>query len=254
MNSRKRETLNAVLRQGWLPIFVHDDYDSKTLVEAAVTAGCRCLEYTIRRRDAATMIPWIKKEYPDVKVLVATLVDGPRAEAHLGKQVANFLSVQQAVDLGCDGLVSYLGFRAETYEKFGEDLVTIPAAATPQEALDQFERGATIIKIASPDKSPAKVKVLRMNTHQLFGLLVTGGMRVDLIPDYVEVGALICAGGFDMYWPELGKHASVKQISAKVREHLMAVSHARERYMPALAEAIASDQVDLTGVLAAEFK
>ena len=251
MNNRKRETLNALLCQGWLPIFVHDNYDSKVLVEAAVAAGCRCLEYTIRRHDAAKMIPWIKKEYPEAKVLVATLVDGPRAEAHLAETAPNFLSVQQAVDLGCDGLISYLGFRAETYAKFGDDLVIIPAVATPQEALNQFELGATMIKIADPDKSPIIVKVMRNNTHRLFGILVTGGMRVEVIPDYVEAGALVCAGGFDLYWPELGQDAPPEQIAVKVREHLDAVAAARKRYMPDLAEAIADGQTNLLDVIAA---
>lgn len=253
MNNRKRETLNALLRQGWLPIFVHDSYDSKVLVEAAVAAGCQCLEYTIRRHDAAKMIPWIKKEYPEIKVFAATLVDSSRVEAYLAETAPNFLSVQQAVDLGCDGLISYLGFRAETYAKFGDDLVIIPAAATPQEALDQFELGATMIKIADPDKSPIIIKVLRNNTHGLFGILVTGGMRLEVIPDYVEAGALVCAGGFDLYWPDLGENASVEQIAAKLREHIEAVAAARKRYLPDLAEVIAGGRTNLLEVIAAAF-
>ena len=46
----------AVHEQVFLPIFVQDHFDTKTLVEACVQAGCKCIEYTLRRADADEMI------------------------------------------------------------------------------------------------------------------------------------------------------------------------------------------------------
>ena len=38
-NKCKQETLNCLIRQGWLPVYGHDNYDSRMLVAAALEAG-----------------------------------------------------------------------------------------------------------------------------------------------------------------------------------------------------------------------
>src|SRR6476660_7295449 len=107
LNSKvKLERRDKVVRQGFLPIFVDDDWDSRTLMLGAIESGCTVVECSCRRKDARTLIPWIKREFPHVIVLGATLVDGPRASSYLMKTRPHFISVEEMVDLGVDGLVS----------------------------------------------------------------------------------------------------------------------------------------------------
>ena len=246
---QKQKTLNKLIRQGWLQIFVNDNYDSYMLVEAAVEAGCTCIEYTIRRKDARAMIPWIKKNVSDMSVFVATLVDGSRAEKYLSQNVNSFLSVDEAVDLGVDGLISFLPFCKETYKKYADDLVIIPAVSTPGEAIEQFELGASLVKLANADKSPQKLKTLLTNTHGLLGTLLTGGMTTEIMPSYIEAGALVAAGGFDLFWKELGESATKEQVVEKIKLQLQVFATARRKYQPELAAAIERGEENLTTLL-----
>src|SRR5690606_4518040 len=110
----KFAALNRIVAQGFVPIFVNDTHDSRELLAAAVEAGCNAVEYSCRRPDAREMIPWIKREFPHVVVMAATLMDGPRMERFLSRHRRGFLTVDEAVDLGADALVSFLRFRPET--------------------------------------------------------------------------------------------------------------------------------------------
>ena len=68
----KQAVKDDLVRQGFLPIYVHDDLDSRVLVEGAIEAGCRVLEYTCRRHDAREMIP------PDYRSIAGGACGRPR--------------------------------------------------------------------------------------------------------------------------------------------------------------------------------
>ena len=46
MKERYFQAYRAFHEQGFIPIFVHDHFDSKVLIEASVAAGCTGIEYT----------------------------------------------------------------------------------------------------------------------------------------------------------------------------------------------------------------
>ena len=238
----KQAVKDDLVRQGFLPIYVHDDLDSRVLVEGAIEAGCRVLEYTCRRHDAREMIPWIKKSFPRVAVVGATLVDGPRAEAHLQGRRANFLTIDQMVDLGVDGLVSFLRFRPETYEKYGRDLVMIPGVGTPNEGLEQLELGADFLKftVGKPAGSDL-VLSLRTGTHECLPIMVTSGLTPGKIPQFIQAGIVLCSAGFDLTLKEereKGRPLTTRVVAARVRASLEAVAEARREHQPELYEAI----------------
>jgi hypothetical protein len=61
-----------VHQQGFMPIFVEDGRDARIEVEACVAAGMKAIEFTLRRRDAKELIPWIRREHPDT-LMTSTL-------------------------------------------------------------------------------------------------------------------------------------------------------------------------------------
>ncbi len=233
--------LDAIVRQGFVPIFVNDTLDSRRLVEAAAKAGCGAIEYTCRRPDAREMIPWIKREYPQMAVMVATLMDGPMVEGYLKRRRDGFLTVAEAVDLGADALVSFMRFRPETYEKYGTRCVMISGVATPNEALEQIELGADLIKVTVHTTSGSEfVTKTSVPTHGCIPFFVSGGLNLNNLESYIQAGVVVTAAGFDMLVgrDNLAENELVAGAEKAIGRMLDAVRTARERHQPKLADAI----------------
>jgi 2-keto-3-deoxy-6-phosphogluconate aldolase len=199
----KFDRRDEMVRQGFLPIFVDDASDSRVLVEGAVEAGCKVVECSCRRRDTRPLISWIKREFPHITVLGATLIDGVRASAFLERTRPHFISVDEMVDLGVDGLVSFLAFRPESYVKYGKRLIMIPGVSSYNEALEQLEMGADMIKLQGNtawDASHLRTAVTL--THGLFPILVTNGISPQTIPGLIAAGAAMIGTGFNIILKE----------------------------------------------------
>ncbi len=79
-------------QQAFIPIFVRDHIpDSKKLIEGCLEAGMRVIEYTQRQLDAPTMIPCIRKNYPDIYLLVGSTLDD---DAIIAKQWVKFYNCE----------------------------------------------------------------------------------------------------------------------------------------------------------------
>ena len=238
----KGQARDKLVRQGFIPIFVDDDLDSRLLVESAVEAGCAALEYTCRRADARTIIPWIKREFPHVAVLGASLVDGARAASFLSQTRSHFTTVEEMAELGVDGLVSFMRFRPETYRRYGGELILIPGVHGYNEALDELEKGADFIKL--PGNTPWGAGLLSSAvdvTHSLFPTLVTGGCSMEMIPEFIRSGAVLIGAGFGMILKDeikAGRAVSRKDIIPAIRRMLSVVREARGAHQPEFYQAI----------------
>lgn len=248
-NNAKQQTCDLTVRQGFVPIYVHDDLDSRTLVDGAVEAGCDVLEYTCRRHDAREIIPWIKKQYPHVKVFGATLMDGQRTESVLQQKCANFISVDEMADLGVDGFISFLRFRPQTYEKYADRMVFVPGVSTANEAIDQLELGADLVKaVVSTTAGEELVLKSRVATHNALPFLITGGVTAHRAAEMIQAGVVVATSGFDLLLKqdlEAGQTITTKLVAKRVRSMLDAVREARRTHQPELAEAIDADRPNL---------
>jgi 2-keto-3-deoxy-6-phosphogluconate aldolase len=225
----------SVHEQGFLPIFVEDDLDSKMLVDACITAGCKGIEYTLRRRDAHTMIPWIRKNYPDLFLLVGSTLDSDliiqRARKRNHEQL---LTLDELADMGVDGFISMHGFSEKTIRKFSQRHLLIPAAGTITEALRQFEAGAHFIKILGPNmdlvrlcRSPA--------TFDYCPIFLTGGMTTGRIIEAVQAGAVLTGSGFEVMLKEFSiKEHTSKEIIKILTKYLKTMQKAIDTYHPDL--------------------
>jgi 2-keto-3-deoxy-6-phosphogluconate aldolase len=221
----KTEKINKILAQGFIPIMVDDKHKTETLVDAALECGCAALEYTCRRKDAAKYIPALKKKYPELIILGASLVDGDNAQKFLKSKYEHFITADEMADLGVDGLVSFVRFQEKTYSKHADRLIMIPGVSTHNEALEEIEKGADIIKITGDNPwGPGFISGARAATHGLFPFLVTGGMTDARIHEYVRAGAALTAGGFDLI---LKDAPGAKSAAEALRKKLDAVKAAR---------------------------
>jgi len=104
--TRLFETYRAIHEQAFVPLFVHDDRDSRLLVDACVEAGCRVIEYTLRRADAHVMIPWIRRQFPRLHILVGSTLDDDGVVRRTRRRHPQLRTLVELADMGVDGFVS----------------------------------------------------------------------------------------------------------------------------------------------------
>jgi len=100
-----RKNKKVLMEQKFVPIFVKDDFDAVFLAECSVAAGYRAIEITCRRDNVVDEIKCVKSAFPDLVVMVGSIVDdGPMLDK-IKQQRPDFPSIEQLLDLGIDGLV-----------------------------------------------------------------------------------------------------------------------------------------------------
>lgn len=197
----KHRTLGRILAGGFIPNLIPDALDPVGLAASAAEAGLFAMEISCRRDDTLKVLAELKDRFPEMSFGVSSLIeDGPYYD-FLQQRGPRFPSVRQAAESGAEFLVSLIGFGGETHRRHA-DLVIIPGVETTDEAKTQMDRGASLVKISAPALrgGPAYLRAMMHCGPVHFGLplLVTGGIRPDLVDSYVEAGALAAVAGFDL--------------------------------------------------------
>lgn len=234
----KNQTLGRILQTGFLPNFINDPLDPLRLAEAAREAGIRALEISGRRADTLAALAKLKNEFPDMSFGVASLVeDGPYYD-FLQKRGPTFPSVSAAAESGADFLVSMIAFNASTYRRH-KSIPIVPGVETPQEAKIQLDYGASLVKFSGPalKGGPAYFKALVNCAPLHFGLplLLTGGLRPELIDQYIAAGMLVAVAGFDLIlgrrYQEMQKKPEWKFARNSLKDYVRALREGRARHM-----------------------
>ncbi len=233
--SRLFETYRAIHEQSFIPLFVHDDHDSHMLLDACVEAGCRVIEYTQRRADAPTMIPWIRRQYPQLHVLVGSTLDDDNIVRQARQRYSQLRTLCELVDMGADGFVSMVGWNPKNIQKFATTHIVIPAAMTVNEAYQQFAAGAHFIKILGPDKNLVRL-CRNPATFEFCPVFITGGMTRERIPEAVAAGAVVIGGGFDLMLHDMADSINVVNVGRVIRNYIDVTRTAKSMKWPALVE------------------
>lgn len=193
-----KEKLAAIIRTGFLPILVEDTLDPIFLAGICQEIGLPAIEYTQRREDLRQILPRLNKEFPNLMVLAASVIDDDKVVSFI-KNKRDFLNLRELQDLGVDGIVSMLPFRKETYEIYRENLLMIPGVETAAEAFQQLSWGAHLIKFFNTEVfgGPRRIAFLQAPTHKVLPIVITGGITPDRVGPYLESGALVIGAGFD---------------------------------------------------------
>lgn len=229
----------TVYEQGFLPIFVRDNFDTPVLLEGCLEAGVKVIEYTLRRPDAHVMIPKIRKQYPDLCILAGSTLDDDVMIHQLRRQNPVLLTVAELDAIGVDGFVSMLGWREETIRRYASRRLIVPSANTLNDAYFQVGAGAHFAKFVGSDLS--LVKRCRMEpTHGFCPIMVTGGATLDRIEEIVTAGAVLIGSGFDLILRG-ETNITPHKVATVVRAYCDAVQAARNKTWPALARAAGAD-------------
>jgi len=240
--SRVFETYRAFHEQGFIPIFVKDDFDPKVLLEGCVAAGARVIEYTLRRPDADTMIPWIRENYPDLYLVIGSTLDDDTIVAQRKKEHPQLLTLAELDAMDVDGFVSMLGWSLESIRKYSPTRLVAPAAWTPTEALQEMGAGAHFIKVTGATALDLARRYRAVPTYGYCPVMVSGGMSLNRISDAFEAGAVTTASGFDLILRGKPKDITSKEVAEVMRQYFEAARAARESALPELAKAVGGDR------------
>ncbi len=197
MNKELLKKYRALYEQCFVPIFVHDAFDTEMLLEAVKLAGVKVIEYTLRRDDANEVIPTLKKRFPEMTVCTGSNIDCEKIIGNMKRLYPQLMTMKEMEDCGIDGFVSMLPFSDETIQKYADSHILIPSASTPGEALRQVVAGATFIKMAGGDLGLIKT-AKAAPTFGYCPLFVTGGVTPERMEDVYKAGAVLTASGFDL--------------------------------------------------------
>ena len=233
MNTTLFAKFRHAVGQAFIPIFVADGFDTKTLLEGCELAGVRVLEYTLRRPDAHIVIPTLKERYPENVILVGSTVDDARIVSQMKEKHPQLLTVAELAPF-VDGFVSMLPYSNETLEKYRQTRLMIPTAESSGEALRQMSHGATLIKVCGPDFSFSK-KLHAAPTFNYCPTFITGGVTVERMEEAFAAGNILTAAGFDLILKgEDAVTLTAKRVAERLRLFIDAAKAARARVNPAL--------------------
>jgi len=222
-----------MIAQAWIPIFVEDDLDTELLLEACQLADLKCLEYTLRRRDASQAVKVLKKRFPETVVLMGSTIDCDDIVTERKRYFPQLMTLSELAPW-VDGFVSMLPFENETLQDYRKTHLCIPAAESGGDALRQIRNGAAIIKVLGPDFSLVK-RLHALPTFQYCPTYVTGGITKERLAEAYQAGNLLSASGFDVVL----KGADAREITAnfvarKLSEFVSLAVEERDKAFPSL--------------------
>lgn len=236
MNNHLLKCYRMAYEQCFVPIFVHDDFDTEALLRGCELAGVRVVEYTLRRPDAAEVIPALRRRWPECGLFVGSMLDSDKITIQMRKKHPQLMTFAELDEIGVDGFVSMLSFTNETIRTYAERCVMIPTASTPGEALRQVDAGAHFIKLKGSDRE------LRKNchaapTHGFCPIFVTGGVTPERMSEIYAEGAILTASGFDLILKGIDPQAlTAEMVAERLTLYINAAKAARAEVLPQLAD------------------
>ncbi len=251
-----QKTLAILLRDGFILVFNQDALDVVATAEALIQAGVHNMEVTCRIRKPLEKIAALKKALPQFAVGCASLVDNAGFLRRYNARHADdpLPSVAQAVEAGADYVVSAVGFRAETYERFVGQVALVPGCGSAEQIVRQYGFGANLCKLfpARELGGPAYLRAVDPALHKAVPIVPMGGTNAENMPDYIAAGALVVGGSFSLIdKPALqaAKGGDYGPLAERLRGIKALIDQQRQERWPGLdwAEADVAAIADTTG-------
>lgn len=194
------QTLGSILYRGFVPVIMDDELPALQCIEEIARAGMEAVEISCRRPGALQAITEAKQAFPQIAIGAAALLEEGRMRDFVVSNGHSMPTIDEAVDAGADFIVSLLPFRERTYERHAGRVAIISGVKTPGEAAQALDWGANLLKFVNPHLvgGPEFFKAQDPATYSTFPYFVTGGMRYDALPGYVEAGVLAFGAGFNI--------------------------------------------------------
>lgn len=141
---------------------------------ALAGAGIKALEFTLTSDGALEALHQLRSESPDMLAGAGTVITP--------------LDVANAVAAGAQFLVAPCVRPDALAEAARLEIPMIAGALTPTEVVTAHQHGSALVKLFPAGLGPGYVKALRDPLPDI-DLVVTGGVALDSIPQFLEAGA-----------------------------------------------------------------
>jgi 2-dehydro-3-deoxyphosphogluconate aldolase/(4S)-4-hydroxy-2-oxoglutarate aldolase len=252
-----KETVQVLIRDGFILVFNEDRLDIVKTAESLIEAGMGNMEVTCRIKKPLEKLGRLRRELPEFVAGAASLIDYPEMLNIANRNNADdpLPSVDEVVKAGAHYLVSAVNFRKATYEKYAGKVAIIPGCGSATEIVTQFSMGANFCKVfpAKELGGPAFIKAVDPAIHKLISLIPTGGTNAQNIGDYIEAGILVLGGSFSAIeksqFQKIIEQQDYKLLASELKKTKELIDSKRSQKWPKLDFAKAStDQISrITG-------
>ena len=233
MNKTLFANYRKMVEQTWMPIFVKDEFDTEILLEGCRLAGLKVIEYTLRREDAAEVIPTLREKLPGMVLFVGSTIDDEKVVNQMKGKFPQLMTIAELAPY-VDGYISMLPYSDETLEKYSATHLCVPSAATGGEALRQISSGACFIKVLGPDFSFSK-QLHALPTFGYCPTYITGGVTCERMEEAFAAGNMLCAAGFDLVLKgEDPATLTPQKVAEKITCFVETAKQTREKIYPQL--------------------
>jgi 2-dehydro-3-deoxyphosphogluconate aldolase/(4S)-4-hydroxy-2-oxoglutarate aldolase len=189
-----------------VPVVVVDGAEEGArLADSLVAGGLPVAEITLRLPGAIDALKAVAAERPDVLVGAGTVVTAAQ--------------VDEVVDAGAKFLVSPGTFEPVVRRAQERGVPILPGVATASDVMRAIDLGVDVVKLfpASVVGGPAAIKALSAPFPQL-RFLPTGGVNAGNLHDYLDLPAVIAAGGSWMVERSLVTAGEWDEITGRTAE------------------------------------
>ncbi|PRD53723.1 bifunctional 4-hydroxy-2-oxoglutarate aldolase/2-dehydro-3-deoxy-phosphogluconate aldolase [Sphingobacterium gobiense] len=212
---KRKEVLDAILKQGMLPLFFHTDVqESIAIVKTLYASGIRVFEFTNRGDEAKrvfkALIDARNEEMPDLQLGIGTIKTNTEAE--------------KFISLGADFIVAPIVTPEVGDLTHSHDLLWIPGCMTPTEIAFAQQNKASLIKLFPANVlGPGFVSAIKeLFKGQLF--IPTGGVDLEIENLKSWFNAGVCAVGMGS---KLINPNNTEGLAEKTQQALQLVEQAK---------------------------
>lgn len=232
-----KEKYCLVHKQGFVPIFVNDSFDAVQLAQACLEAGATAIEITCRRNNVKDEIKRIRKAFPDLLIMVGSIVDDGPMLNFLKTRRPDMPSLEQLTQLDVDGFVSMMPISIGTIQKYSSTHMMVPGVETFADAVAAVQAGAHFAKFftASNQGGPKRIALANCAAmHSLIPIFVTGGVTLDKVKPYVQAGTALLGSGWDVLlgdqYKNMQKNPDIKHLAAALKQFLDEMAESRSQF------------------------
>jgi 2-dehydro-3-deoxyphosphogluconate aldolase/(4S)-4-hydroxy-2-oxoglutarate aldolase len=212
----KKQTRNDICEKGLIAVIRGPSQElTLQMVEALVMGGVKVIEITYSTPGAEEVVNSLDKHYGDEIILGMGTLNKPE-------------QVQGAQKAGAKFIVSPICEKTLVQAMVSSGLLVMAGALTPTEIVQAYRLGSDVVKVFPGSLvGPGYIKALKGPFPEI-PVMPTGGVNLDNIQDWFDVGVIAVGAGSELCPSLLAKEGRFSEITQRASQFVKAVENARK--------------------------
>ena len=212
----KKQTRNDICEKGLIAVIRGPSQElTLQMVEVLVMGGVKVIEITYSTPGAEEVVNSLDKHYGDEIILGMGTLNKPE-------------QVQGAQKAGAKFIVSPICEKTLVQAMVSSGLLVMAGALTPTEIVQAYRLGSDVVKVFPGSLvGPGYIKALKGPFPEI-PVMPTGGVNLDNIQDWFDVGVIAVGAGSELCPSLLAKEGRFSEITQRASQFVKAVENARK--------------------------